>query len=785
MIGCGWQYWQNKERGRREGEIEQAANFDYKVTRQGDTSNHKHGSCRECGERHNTLCHMRGQTFNPPAGPTRSTTENPGAAAAGVTLCSVTNTVRGSATGDIKSADHHTRVECERGRVLMATAIVNVKTSIGESQLRVLLDSASELNFITAAACKKLNIKLENDRENISGLNGMSCLITHGCKISLKSRASDFNLNAYCLVVPNITKKLPSFTVEVSKLRFKIPDNLKLADPLYFNPGHIDALIGSEFFFQLLDNGKIELGDDLLALQNTKFGWIISGPVPQHLIVSRTPNRQLSSNHTCLFAQQSFDETMKLFWELEEYKSKNTRLSKEKQCCEIHFVNTTTRDASSGRFVVRLPFRENKQQLGRSRDIAMKRFNHLERKFRINTQFRDEYVEFMSEYIALGHMSVVDEDDGVSSPIYLLHHGVIREASITIKLRVIFDASAKTTSGFSLNDTLMIGSNLQDNIIDILMRFRLPAIAMTADLQKMYRQIWVHLVDRNYQRILWRFSPNDPIREYNLNTVTYGQACAPFLVIHCVRQLAEEGASEFSDASKALLNDLYVDDIITGVNCEEKAINLISQLELLLGRGGFKAYKWRTNSKKVMKKLRAIDQIGESSALAIEASTMRTLGLNWCPKTDVFQFSIDVMISQFRRSLELIMQETWISNLGWDEPLTENLRQAWDTYVEDLQGIGAIRVPRRIIQCPNAVRFNLHAFCDASLRAYGACIYFQAVDESNNSSSFLICSKSRVAPVKSKTITLPRLELCGAIVLIRLVQNVKRVLKIAFDEVHA
>lgn len=180
----------------------------------------------------------------------------------------------------------------------------------------------------------------------------------------MKSRASDFNLNAYCLVVPTITKKLPSFTVEVSKLRFKLPDNLKLADPLYFNPGHIDALIGSEFFFQLLDNGKIELGDDLLALQNTKFGWIISDPVPRHLIVSQTPNRQPSSNHTCLLAQQSsIDEIMKLFWELEEYKSKNTRLSKEEQCCEIHFVNTTTRDESSGRFVVRLPFRENKQQL--------------------------------------------------------------------------------------------------------------------------------------------------------------------------------------------------------------------------------------------------------------------------------------------------------------------------------------------------------------------------------------------------------------------------------------
>ncbi|GAB1868686.1 hypothetical protein CAJAP_09765 [Camponotus japonicus] len=131
------------------------------------------------------------------------------------------------------------------------------------------------------------------------------------------------------------------------------------------------------------------------------------------------------------------------------------------------------------------------------------------------------------------------------------------------------------------------------------------------------------------------------------------------------------------------------------------------------------------------------------------------------------------------------MQETWSSNLEWDKPLTENLRRAWDMYVQDLQGINTIQVPRKVIQGSRAVRFNLHAFCDASLRAYGACIYLQTIDIDNNYSSSLLCSKSRVAPVKSKTITLPRLELCGAVVLVRLFQNVKRALRIEVSEMHA
>lgn len=210
----------------------------------------------------------------------------------------------------------------------------------------------------------------------------------------------------------------------------------------------------------------------------------------------------------------------------------------------------------------------------------------------------------MTEYIELNHMSRVSHNENSSETVYLPHHGVIRESSITTKLRVVFDASSKTSSGISLNNTLMIGANLQDNIIDIIMCFRLPAIAITADLQKMYRQILVNSKDRDYQRILWRFSPSDPIDEYRLNTVTYGQTCAQFLAIRCVRELASDGAGRFSEASKVLLSDLYVDDIITGVDCEDEAKRLISQLTELLREERFEPHKWRTNSEKLSREFK-------------------------------------------------------------------------------------------------------------------------------------------------------------------------------------
>jgi len=182
-------------------------------------------------------------------------------------------------------------------------------------------------------------------------------------------------------------------------------------------------------------------------------------------------------------------------------------------------------------------------------------------------------------------------DNDCQSIVYLPHHGVLKESNTSTKLRVVFDVSAKNSKGYSLNDALCIGLVLQDNLINIVLRFRFHKVALTADLRKMYRQVLVHSDDRNYQRILWRFSADDPVKEYRLNTVTYGQACASYLVIRCLRQLARENAERYPFASNALLNDTYVDDIISGADTVEDARNLQKQLSSLLREGGFEVHK--------------------------------------------------------------------------------------------------------------------------------------------------------------------------------------------------
>ena len=98
----------------------------------------------------------------------------------------------------------------------------------------------------------------------------------------------------------------------------------------------------------------------------------------------------------------------------------------------------------------------------------------------------------------------------------------MRPTSTTTKLRVIFNASAPTVDGPSLNDILMCGPKLQSDLFDILISFRLFAVAFSADVTKMYHQISIHPLDHSLQRILWRSNLNDPVQEFELNTVTYG-----------------------------------------------------------------------------------------------------------------------------------------------------------------------------------------------------------------------------------------------------------------------
>jgi hypothetical protein len=146
-------------------------------------------------------------------------------------------------------------------------------------------------------------------------------------------------------------------------------------------------------------------------------------------------------------------------------KSKSNLKSLEEQEVVAHFKQNTIRD-DEGRFVVRLPVKPSISELGSTLAMATSRYLNVERRLQRDESLRREYTQFMQEYISLGHMKEATEAiSDNQSGCYLPHHAVVKASSLTKKVRVVFDASARSTSGLSLNDVLKCGPTVQQELL--------------------------------------------------------------------------------------------------------------------------------------------------------------------------------------------------------------------------------------------------------------------------------------------------------------------------------
>ncbi|XP_011860595.1 PREDICTED: uncharacterized protein LOC105557813, partial [Vollenhovia emeryi] len=301
--------------------------------------------------------------------------------------------------------------------------------------------------------------------------------------------------------------------------------------------------------------------------------------------------------------------------------------SPEEQACERFFQDTVKR-TSDGRFIVQLPIKSDKLiSLGESRDIATRRFKSLERRLVNTPKMYTDYKHFMQEYIDLGHMREVTHPlESVDKTYYLPHHAVYKETSTTTKMRVVFDGSCKSSSGVSLNEVLMVGPTIQDDLFSILARFRTFKYALTADIAKMYRQVLVDPSQTALQRILWRNSIDEPIRTFELMTVTYGTASAAFLSIRALRQLAEDNIFKFPIGAKAVLSDFYVADLVTGADSLQQALTIKTETSQLLTEGRFELRKWVSNESSLQDDS-SLYPLREFILSSDKDSETRTLGL--------------------------------------------------------------------------------------------------------------------------------------------------------------
>ncbi|GFU69754.1 integrase catalytic domain-containing protein [Trichonephila clavipes] len=237
---------------------------------------------------------------------------------------------------------------------------------------------------------------------------------------------------------------------------------------------------------------------------------------------------------------------------------------------------------------------------------------------------------------------------------------------------------------------------------------------------------------------------DEPIKTFELSTVTYGTTSAPFLATRTLKQLALVEAENFPLGSSVVMSDMYIDDVLT------------------------------------------------------DSSEIKVLGVYWNPKHDCFSFRVKIDLHELNTKQDVLstiariynplgllgpvvakakifLQKSRMLKIDWTDLLPDTINREWRQFVESLQVVNDININRCIVvEQPEVI--ELHGFSDASQSAYGAVVYSKSITSDRKMLVHLIASKSRVAPTKQTTI--PRLELCAAVLLAKLVHRVKQALKL-------
>lgn len=263
-----------------------------------------------------------------------------------------------------------------------------------------------------------------------------------------------------------------------------------MADPTFNQSGPIDLILSAEVFWDVLESGRVKISEPNLYLSETLFGWIVGGAFD----ASYNKVRATACNYaSCKRIDNSnLDNILQQFWLQEKVETEvKNKSSPEDQECEDHFLKTFKRDKADGRFIIQLPFKNNIVDLGDSSKNALKRFLSLERKFIQDPEFQEAYTQSFRENLNSNIIEKVPVDESnVQSTFYLPHWAVIKKPKPS-KVRIVFDGSAKSTNGRSLNDNLMTGPNLQNDLFNVLTRFRKHEIVLSCDMEKMFLQIKV------------------------------------------------------------------------------------------------------------------------------------------------------------------------------------------------------------------------------------------------------------------------------------------------------
>ncbi|UYV78566.1 hypothetical protein LAZ67_16002013 [Cordylochernes scorpioides] len=524
----------------------------------------------------------------------------------------------------------------------------------------------------------------------------------------------------------------------------------------------IDLLLGAENLGKIWTDQVVRLKDGLTAIK-PKIGWSIFGEIPlrEGLASEYASPVFLTTSHK-----------IKDLWDLEMLGVRdpveNISQREKNRDIKSHFVEKIIK-RDDGHYSVPLPWKEGCEDIPSNFNVAQKRLERCVNK--LTTQGRlEDYSKIFKEWEQENIIERI-HDDNKTIGHYLPHRPVFKETNKTTPIRPVYDASCRIVKGMSLNDCLETGPNLLEHIPNVLIRFRENKIGISADIRKAFQMIEVNPEDRKYLKYIWR-NIGGSILTFQHTRVVFGLTSSPFILGAVIEHHLKSVTDENYYVAQRLLRSFYVDNCLTSLNKESDIVHFKEKASEIMLRAGMEHCQWET---------------AETFNPRVEKDT-KVLGLLWNRKTDTLNCMInpEILPSLITRRViltlvqklfdplgfyspvmitpKILLQKTWKSAGGWDDPLEEDKSQEFKDWYEQLSHLKDSRIPRYI--CVGwAESLELHVFCDARKEAFATVAYMRSQMKDRVKLSF-IWSKARVAPLGK--ISMPRLELMACLIGARL-----------------
>ena len=553
----------------------------------------------------------------------------------------------------------------------------------------------------------------------------------------------------------------------------------------------IDILIG-------MDNAHVQIplevrtgpASNLPYATRSVFGWSLCGPVPG---VSGAPKKVYSH----FVKLEQINQQVENLWDVEvNYGDEKSSWSSD----DHKVIDLWSREMEfiDGHYCIPVPWKDGEPNMPNNEYMAMARLKNLVTRLQ-RTGLYDKYEENLFDLVDKKYAEPVppDEltlDDGTVW--YLPHHNVTSKSKPD-KFRIVFDCAAKY-SGVSLNSECLQGPDLCNKLLHVLLRFRQYKFAITADIMSMYHMVTIPENHRNCLRFLWlkdgRFS------EFRMRSHLFGGRWCSASSTYALRQcVLDETCSDL--VRDTVTHAFYVDDLLKAVPTFQDGIEVIHGTTATLAARGFKLTKFMTNDDALLNEIPVSDRVKETREITPELSS-KALGMMWGVNDDVFYYvsklsdntdgpvTKRVMLSCTSSLYDplgligpvvmlgkMLFQEAVRLKLSWDTEVPASLADNWNAWLLTMSAINDLKFDRCVV--PDGFEqgaMELHHFCDASLTGYGACSYLRVTNHTGRVHAALIMAKSRLAPIKQ--LSVPRLELCAAVVAVKLDIIIRRELEL-------